>query len=160
MNRDALTRPAIDIVEQCDFIAEVLIEKNRQYGDSALNPVRLFSSADPVEQLKVRIDDKLSRIRTAADDDLEDPLLDLTGYLVLLLIARRRQVARAARQATPPSLEAVESDDDPAVLTFTIDEWPPRPDPDPPRRQIDQPVEDLATSAADPAPSASPPPEP
>jgi hypothetical protein len=150
MNRDHLTDTALDIVEQCDFLAEILIEKNRQYGDSALNPVRLFSAADPVEQLKVRIDDKLSRIRTAADDDLEDPLLDLTGYLVLLLIARRRQVARAARQASPPPLAAIESDDDPAV--YNPDDWQPIPDPDPPSPSNGHPVQDLAHLCGRPRP--------
>ena len=145
MTRDHLTGTALDIVEQCDFLAEILIEKNRQYGDSALNPVRIFSSADPAEQLRVRIDDKLSRIRTAADDELEDPLLDLTGYLVLLLIARRRQVARAARQASAPPLAAIESDDDPAILT--PDDWRAIPDPDPPRR-----VEDLGFFCGRPRP--------
>ena len=43
-------------------IEDMLVEKNAAYGDSALNPVRVFSKADPLEQLRVRIDDKLSRL--------------------------------------------------------------------------------------------------
>jgi hypothetical protein len=89
MNRDTLTGTQLDIVEQCDFIAELLLEKNRQYGDSALNPVRIFSSADPVEQINVRIDDKLSRIASNQADDAEDAELDLIGYLVLKRVAMR-----------------------------------------------------------------------
>jgi hypothetical protein len=66
----------------------MLIEKNHAYGDSALDPVRIFSKADPVEQIKVRIDDKLSRLArgAAAGEDVER---DLIGYLVLLRVARR-----------------------------------------------------------------------
>ena len=69
-------------------IERLLLAKNRAYGDSALNPVRIFSRANPTEQLKVRIDDKLSRI-AHGDEHLEneDVLVDLIGYLILLLVA-------------------------------------------------------------------------
>lgn len=39
----------------------MLLAKNAAYGNSALEPVRIFSKADPTEQIRVRIDDKLSR---------------------------------------------------------------------------------------------------
>lgn len=70
-------------------VREMLVAKNRKYGNSALEPVRLFSRANTVEQLKVRIDDKLSRIRTESAEEDEDAVLDLLGYLYLLRIARR-----------------------------------------------------------------------
>jgi hypothetical protein len=71
----------------CNDISEMLIEKNRAYGNSALVPIRKFSKASPVEQILVRIDDKLSRLARgqAAGEDVEK---DLIGYLVLLRIAR------------------------------------------------------------------------
>jgi len=81
----------LDIATICDEIKELLLEKNRKYGDSALNPVRLFSQASPIEQLKVRLDDKLSRIRNAQDDEDEDVINDIIGYLVLLKVAQRQQ---------------------------------------------------------------------
>ena len=72
----------------CDDIKELLIHKNRKYGNSALKPCRVFSKASAVEQLLVRIDDKLNRIMQGvgllADD--EDVVNDLIGYLVLLKI--------------------------------------------------------------------------
>lgn len=68
-------------------IANMLIEKNRKYGDSALNPARIFSKADNVAQLHTRIDDKLSRIKNSSPDDNEDAVTDLLGYLILLKIA-------------------------------------------------------------------------
>jgi hypothetical protein len=75
------------IMSECLDIAEMLIKKNVSYGDSALNPMRLFAQSDSVEQLKVRIDDKLNRINNsqgyAGDNDIDD----LIGYLILLRIA-------------------------------------------------------------------------
>lgn len=70
-----------------DDIGDMLIEKNRLYGNSALDPVRIFSRANPTEQLLVRIDDKLSRMRNQQSNDNEDTISDLIGYLVLLKAA-------------------------------------------------------------------------
>jgi hypothetical protein len=64
----------------------MLRSKNEMYGNSALDPCRVFSAASPTEQLLVRIDDKLSRIRTGNPGNREDTVLDLIGYLVLLKI--------------------------------------------------------------------------
>ncbi len=70
-------------------IETLLVEKNAAYGNSALDPVRIFSKSAPTEQLRVRLDDKLSRVaRGRGIEDTEDVLLDLVGYLVLLLVAR------------------------------------------------------------------------
>lgn len=67
-------------------IADMLIEKNKSYGNSALEPVRIFSKADSIEQICVRIDDKLSRIKNGFNFANEDTINDLIGYLFLLKI--------------------------------------------------------------------------
>lgn len=76
----------------CDSVKELLLEKNRKYGDSALNPARIFSKANAVEQILVRIDDKLNRVKQGAGllANDEDVVMDLIGYLVLLKIALKR----------------------------------------------------------------------
>ena len=76
------------IFDACHEVAQMLIEKNVSYGDSALNPIRLFSGADSQEQLKVRIDDKLNRIKNAQGFAGDNDIDDLIGYLVLLKIAK------------------------------------------------------------------------
>lgn len=78
----------------CDQIKELLLEKNKKYGDSALDPSRIFSKANPIEQLLVRIDDKLNRIQKGAGllANDEDIIQDLIGYLVLLKIAIARNI--------------------------------------------------------------------
>jgi len=84
------------IAEICDQIKTLLLEKNKKYGDSALNPTRVFSKANTLEQLYVRIDDKLSRISRGAGllGSDEDVINDLIGYLVLMKIALLRQSDR------------------------------------------------------------------
>lgn len=79
------------IAAVCDEIKEMLLEKNRKYGDSALNPVRLFSKASATEQILVRLDDKLSRLRNQQTDEDEDVFLDLIGYLVLYRVAKQNE---------------------------------------------------------------------
>lgn len=72
-------------------VANMLKEKNHSYGNSALDPVRIFSKATPVEQILVRLDDKLSRLKRGDNRFQEDTILDLLGYLVLLLIAKHKE---------------------------------------------------------------------
>ena len=86
-----LAQTQVDIATVCDEVKELLLEKNRKYGDSALNPVRVFSKSDPLEQIRVRLDDKLSRLRNQQDDEDEDVIADLTGYLILYQVARKQQ---------------------------------------------------------------------
>lgn len=85
MGQNKLTDAQQAIAAVCDRLKEFLIDKNRKYGNSALDPVRVFSKASADEQMLVRMDDKLSRIRNRQDDDDEDPFVDLAGYLVLYL---------------------------------------------------------------------------
>ena len=76
------------IAEICNDIRDLLLAKNRAYGNSALNPIRIFSKADAKEQILVRIDDKLNRIKQGNDilDKDEDVIQDLIGYLILLKV--------------------------------------------------------------------------
>ena len=85
---DKLTLTMQLIKKKCAEIEEMLIEKNRKYGDSALKPMRLMSKSDPEEQINVRIDDKLSRLFSGQLDEDEDVIKDLIGYFILKLIYR------------------------------------------------------------------------
>ena len=67
-------------------VVNLLVEKNEQYGDSAFDPMRFFSDLGPDAGLRVRIDDKLSRL-LRGNDSIEsdiDVIEDLIGYFVLL----------------------------------------------------------------------------
>lgn len=82
------TNAAKAIADECDAIKAMLLAKNAAYGNAAFDPVRILSKANAAEQIRVRIDDKLSRI-ARGNDAGEDTILDLIGYLVLLRIAER-----------------------------------------------------------------------
>ena len=73
---------------ECQNLAEMLKAKNRQYGNSFVDPVRIFSRVSPEEGLLIRIDDKLSRIARGHNAG-EDTILDLIGYLILLRVLHR-----------------------------------------------------------------------
>ena len=91
-----MTNTQRKITEVCEEIKEMLLEKNRCYGDSAINPVRIFSSVNTIEQLNIRIDDKLSRIQRGTEYEDDDTELDLIGYLIL----KRVKLLEVAKKGT------------------------------------------------------------
>lgn len=76
------------IREIANGVRDLLLEKNKAYGDSALKPANIFAKGSAVENLACRIDDKLMRIKNRGiTGDTEDTIQDLIGYLILLKIA-------------------------------------------------------------------------
>lgn len=75
---------------ECDKLCEMLLAKNRAYGNSALEPLRVFSKSSTEEQILVRLDDKLSRLARGSGKETEDVISDILGYLILLRVARAR----------------------------------------------------------------------
>jgi hypothetical protein len=61
-------------------MAKVLTEKNKRYGNSALNPINVFNGKTKVGQ---RADDKISRIANS-DTLRKNDIADLIGYLFLM----------------------------------------------------------------------------
>ena len=90
-----MTDSQLKIATVCDDVKELLLHKNNKYGNSALEPARIFSKSSAVEQILVRIDDKLNRIQKGAGlvGEDEDVIQDLIGYLVLLKIGLKYQKA-------------------------------------------------------------------
>jgi hypothetical protein len=76
------------IEKVCEDIKDLLLQKNRDYGNSALSPSGVFSKGDVFESLGSRIDDKLMRIQNVGvNDETEDTISDLIGYLILYKVA-------------------------------------------------------------------------
>ena len=88
-----MTDTQIEIAAICEDVKELLLYKNKNYGNSALEPLRVFSKSSAVEQLLVRIDDKLNRIKKGAGllNKDEDVNMDLIGYLILLKIGLKEE---------------------------------------------------------------------
>lgn len=79
------------IIHQMLAITKLLVDKNISYGSSFDTPINVFSKVTSEEQLYVRIDDKLNRIKNGKEYASEDTVLDLIGYLVLLRILKNEQ---------------------------------------------------------------------
>jgi hypothetical protein len=96
---------------------DLLIKKNEAYGDSALIPANIFSHLTAVEAIKIRIDDKLKRIENKGiNDETEDTVMDLAGYLILLMIAKDdesnyiQEHIREGSTALPTTRDSIEED--------------------------------------------------
>lgn len=79
------------ILSTCIDLAVFLAGKNAAYGNSALDPVRVFSKVGPKEQILVRMDDKISRLMRGGSYPGDDDLKDLLGYLLLYFVAESNE---------------------------------------------------------------------
>lgn len=87
----AQERFAQDLRVVLSNVEQMLLAKNRKYGDAALAPLRILSKSSPSEQIRIRMDDKLSRLMSGQNDEDEDVMKDLLGYLLLDQIAKYRE---------------------------------------------------------------------
>jgi len=83
---ETLTESQKKIVEICDSMKDLLLYKNQKYGDSALNPNNVFYKGDSTNSIKIRLDDKIGRVRNCEETRVND-VCDIIGYCVLLLIS-------------------------------------------------------------------------
>jgi hypothetical protein len=90
------------ILTSCIDLAIFLSQKNDAYGDSALDPVRIFSKANATEQILIRIDDKISRLIRGKEFGDDDTLRDLLGYLLLYFVSKANTVDAPATAEVPP----------------------------------------------------------
>lgn len=79
-----------DICSTLSNMSNLLVEKNKRYGNSALSPLNIFAhhmAEDDTasNSILVRLDDKLSRIRNANELRKND-VADIMGYLTLLCV--------------------------------------------------------------------------
>lgn len=91
-SKEELTGTQLRISEVSDAMKDLLLYKNKMYGDSAINPLRVFTAhlhdanlPDNVIEICVRLDDKLSRVKNAGELRFND-VEDIIGYCTLLLI--------------------------------------------------------------------------
>ena len=83
-----LTGTQQGITRVFNSMRDVVIEKNRRYGDAALAPKHIFSKLDAGEGIKVRIDDKISRIMNSGGAVRKNDVADLMGYLALFSVSQ------------------------------------------------------------------------
>jgi hypothetical protein len=74
------------IASACNNLRDFLLGKNDAYGNSAFEPINIFSKLPAREGILIRIDDKLKRIKNGRCYPGDDNIKDLTGYLILLMV--------------------------------------------------------------------------
>lgn len=88
---ESITKSQESIAEIVDATKDLLLYKNKMYGDSALNPVGIFTKhiktvPENTASILVRLDDKLGRVRNAPTLRIND-ISDIMGYCTLLLVS-------------------------------------------------------------------------
>ncbi len=73
------------ITEVLKGMDSLLQYKNKKYGNAALEPLGIFSKLTGDEGIRVRLDDKIQRIKNSKEHSKND-ISDLIGYLVLLSV--------------------------------------------------------------------------
>lgn len=79
-----MTESQQKIADVCDGMKDVLLYKNEKYGDSALHPNNVFYKGDSTNSIKIRLDDKIGRVKNCEETRIND-VADIIGYCVLLL---------------------------------------------------------------------------
>ena len=74
------------IADVCDERKNILLYKNEKYGDSALHPNNVFYKGDSTNSIKIRLDDKIGRVKNCKETRIND-VADIIGYCVLLLVS-------------------------------------------------------------------------
>lgn len=75
-----------DIEKVMNSMNDLLQEKNKRYGNSALNPLGVFNKRSATEGIQIRLDDKLMRVKNSSELRKND-IADIMGYLVLLCVS-------------------------------------------------------------------------
>ena len=69
-------------------IKDLLLYKNQKYGDSAINPKKIFYKGDSTNSILIRLDDKLGRVMANTEEKPRiNDVADIIGYCTLLLIS-------------------------------------------------------------------------
>jgi len=82
----------LNLLKATREITELLVMKNKAYGNTALNPTNIFSKLSATEAICARLDDKIARIKNKGiNDKTEDTVDDLIGYLLLLKMSMNEE---------------------------------------------------------------------
>lgn len=76
------------LIDVLDGMKNLLLYKNRKYGDSAINPKKIFYKGDSTNSILIRLDDKIGRVMSNPDDKPRvNDVADIIGYCTLLLVS-------------------------------------------------------------------------
>lgn len=79
--------------EMCRKLADTLIKKNHDYGDSFHRQISKhgeIASLLRLEEKIDRLDNLIKNESSLVDESMDDTLLDIAGYAILTLVTRQR----------------------------------------------------------------------
>lgn len=92
-DKSVYTERELEIIEACEYLKEVLLAKNKNYGDSFS---KYYQKRGAVS-LEMRLEDKMNRLANLIGGDkdlvgesLADTILDISGYSILGFIEENR----------------------------------------------------------------------
>ena len=69
-------------------MTDLLLYKNKKYGDSAINPKKIFYKGDSTNSILIRLDDKIGRVMSNTEEKpCVNDVADIIGYCTLLLVS-------------------------------------------------------------------------
>lgn len=69
-------------------MTDLLLYKNRKYGDAAINPKKIFYKGDSTNSILIRLDDKIGRVMSNTEEKPRvNDVADIIGYCTLLLVS-------------------------------------------------------------------------
>lgn len=69
-------------------MTDFLLYKNSKYGDSAINPKKIFYKGDSTNSICIRLDDKIGRVMSNPEEKPRvNDVADIIGYSTLLLVS-------------------------------------------------------------------------
>ena len=69
-------------------MTDLLLYKNKKYGDSAINPKKIFYKGDSTNSILIRLDDKIGRVMSNTEEKPRvNDVADIRGYCTLLLVS-------------------------------------------------------------------------
>ena len=69
-------------------MTDLLLYKNRKYGDSAIHPKKIFYKGDSTNSILIRLDDKIGRVMSNTEEKPRvNDVSDIIGYCTLLLVS-------------------------------------------------------------------------
>lgn len=69
-------------------MTDLLLYKNKKYGDSAINPKKIFYKGDSTNSILIRLDDKIGRVMSNTEEKPRvNDVADIIGYCTLLFVS-------------------------------------------------------------------------
>jgi hypothetical protein len=94
----------VSITKECQLLSELLIKKNRDYGNSVQEQFEEYG----LTSILIRLDDKLRRLKNlltnpqqVKDESVQDTMKDLAGYAILGSICLQIAAERPATKKPP-----------------------------------------------------------